>query len=158
MLFHLSIDARNPRRVAEVLVEIFGAGAVTPFPPVAEGSWLAMAGDERNTMIEIYPRGCRLVEAEGDADATSVMEAGGLTATHFAIATPLDEAGVFAIARREGWPAKYRKRGGMFGVVEMWIEGDRMVEVLTAEMQDEYRATMTVGNWQAVLAAGAPAD
>ena len=62
-----------------------------------------------------------------------------------------------AIAAREGWGAKYRKRGGMFGVVEMWIDGRQMIEVLTPEMQVEYRAGMTVAGWKAMLAAGAPA-
>jgi hypothetical protein len=47
-----------------------------------------------------------------------------------------------AIATREGWPAKYRKRGGLFGVVELWIEGRQMIEVLTPEMQSEYLSAM----------------
>jgi hypothetical protein len=160
MLFHLSIDAADPQRVATVLAEIFGqGGVVTPFPPVAEGSWLAMAGDDRNTMVEVYPRGTVLCEAEGGADAFGVTDDRGPrpSANHFAMATRLSEDAILAIARREGWPAKYCKRGDMFGVIEMWIEGDRMVEVLTEEMQREYLAAMTVGNWQSVLAAGAPA-
>jgi hypothetical protein len=64
------------------------------------------------------------------------------SATHGAIATPLDEVEVLAIAGREGWPAKYRKRGGMFGVIELWIEGHQMMEVLTPEMQSEYLGAM----------------
>ena len=63
-------------------------------------------------------------------------------ATHFAMATPLTQEQVLAIAAREGWPAKYRKRGGMFGVVEMWIEGRQMMEVLSPQMQAEYLAAM----------------
>ena len=55
-----------------------------------------------------------------------------------AIGTELTADQIFAIARREGWPAKYRKRGGAFGVIELWVEGWRMVEVLTPEMQQEY--------------------
>jgi hypothetical protein len=57
-----------------------------------------------------------------------------------------------AIAAREGWPAKYRKRGSMFGVVELWVEGSQMMEVLTPEMQAEYRSTLTIENWKAMLA------
>ena len=158
MLFHLSIDARNPQRVAEVLAEIFGSGVATPFPPVAVGSWVAMAGDERNTLVEVYPRGSVLVEGEGDSGVTAIESAGGLSATHFAMATPLSEAAVFEIAKREGWPAKYRRRGGVFGVIEMWIEGDRMVEVLTPEMQQEYLAALTVDNWRGFLEQRAPAE
>jgi hypothetical protein len=154
MLFHLSIDARDPRRVATVLAELFGAGGIaTPFPPVTPGSWIALAGDDRNTAVEVYPRGTALIEAEGDADATGIAGEGGRTSTHFAMATRLSEQDVRAIATREGWPAKYRKRGGAFGVIELWIEGDRMVEVLTEEMQHEYLTAMTMANWSGVLKA-----
>jgi hypothetical protein len=141
MLFHLSIDADNPKHVAEVFAEIWNGRAV-PFPPVAAGSWMALAGDERNNLIEVYPRGTELVEVPGDADATGVD--GDVprphSPTHMAIGTKLTMDQIFAIARREGWPAKYRKRGGAFGVIEFWIEGWRMVEVLTPEMQQEYLA------------------
>lgn len=161
MLFHLSIDAREPRHVAEVLAELFGGGTVTPFPPVSDGSWLAMAGDERNTMVEVYRRGVVLAEAPGDADAVGVFdEAVGRNAafsTHFAMATRLSQDDVLAIAAREGWPAKYRSRAGLFGVIEMWVEGERMIEVLTEEMQAEYLASMKVGQWTAFLAEHAPA-
>jgi hypothetical protein len=56
------------------------------------------------------------------------------------MATAMDQAAVRAIAEREGWPVKYRSRGGMFGVMELWVEGTRMIEVLTPEMQGEYLA------------------
>lgn len=161
MLFHLSIDAADPRHVAEVLVELFGTnGAVTPFPPVAEGSWLAMAGDDRNTMVEVYPRGTQLFEAEGEADAfgTIVPQDGpNRGSTHFAMASVLEQDAILTIARREGWPAKYCNRGGMFGVIELWIEGDRMVEVLTPQMQAEYLDTMRIEKWQGFLADAMPA-
>ena len=149
MLFHLSIDAGNPRHVADVLAELFGGGFVTPFPPVTEGCFLAMAGDERGTGVEVYPRGTMLTEVDGDFDAVGVHDeravAIGGFSTHFAMATRLTQAEVGAIAAREGWPAKYRKRGGLFGVIELWVEGERMIEVLTAEMQAEYLATMQRG-------------
>jgi hypothetical protein len=125
---------------------------------VSEGSWLAMAGDERNTMVEVYPRGTELRAAPGGEDAIGVTVDTGPrpSATHFAMASPLAQDEILAIAAREGWPAKYCSRGGMFGVIELWIEGDRMVEVLTAGMQQEYLAAMRIENWQAVLAAGVP--
>lgn len=160
MLFHLSIDAARPQHVAQVLVELFGTGAATPFPPVADGSWLACAGDDRNTMIEVYPRGTELIAADGDADALGVGTLDAAPrgyATHFAMATRLTREQVFAVAEREGWPAKYCRRGGLFGVIEMFIEGNRMVEVLTDEMQREYLESMRVDKWQAFLAEHAPA-
>ena len=159
MIFHVSIDADQPRHVAEVLAEIWG-GQATPFPPVVAGSWVAMAGDERNTTIEVYPRGTELMPAEGDADSYGIIGAPDRhSATHIAIATRLDREAVYAIAQREGWPVKYRKRGGAFGVIEFWIEGSRMIEILTPEMQNEYLGAMTVENWNGLLTSiggGAP--
>lgn len=153
MIFHVSIDARDPRNVATVLAELMG-GEATPFPPVAEGSWVAHAGDDRNTLVEVYPRGTKLIEADGDADVVGVSGEGGHCATHFAMATWLGAVEIFLVAAREGWPAKYRKRGGAFGVIELWLEGDRMVEVLTAEMQAEYLDAMNITAWKAMLAHG----
>jgi hypothetical protein len=140
MLFHVSIDANDPKHVAEVFAEIWKGRAI-PFPPVAVGSWMALAGDERNNLIEVYPRATELVEVPGDADARGVGgEARPASATHMAIGTQLTSDEIFAIANREGWSAKYRKRGGAFGVIELWIENWRMVEVLTPDMQQEYLA------------------
>ena len=68
MLFHLSIDADDPRHVAHVLAEYWG-GVAMPFPPVIEGSWVAFAGDDRGTIVEVYPRGTEVHESAGDADA-----------------------------------------------------------------------------------------
>jgi hypothetical protein len=138
MLFHLSIDADDPKHVAEVFAEIWNGKAI-PFPSVSVGSWMALAGDERNTGIEVYPRGTELIETPGDFDGKGVPGAPQRgSATHMALATKRSQDEIFAICAREGWSAKYRKRGGFFGVIEIWVEGWRMIEVLTPEMQREY--------------------
>jgi hypothetical protein len=152
MLFHMSIAAQAPRHVAEVFAELWG-GEAFAFPRVAQGSWIALAGDERGTAIEVYPADVVLRESEGDADARGEYTGNrGYTATHAAIATDLTSEAVFAIARREGWPAKYRKRGGLFGVIELWIEGRQMIEVLTPQMQAEYLATANLDSWKRMTA------
>lgn len=151
MLFHLSIEADDPRRVAEFIAELWG-GAAMEFP-VLPGSWVALAGDASGTLIEVYPRGTELHEVPGDHDATGVRVAPRRhTATHFAMATQLEEVDVLAVADRYGWPAKYRKRGDLFGVVEIFVEGCQMVEVLTREMQHEYASAVTIENWAKMLA------
>ena len=142
MLFHMSIAADDPTHVAEVIAELW-QGQARRFPPVSDNGWIALAGDARGTAIEVYPQGTVLRESDGDVDAHG--EATGsdrFTPTHGAIATELEQERVLAIAEREGWPAKYRKRGGMFGVIELWIEGRQMMEVLTPEMQAEYLSAM----------------
>jgi hypothetical protein len=153
MLFHVSIEADRPAHVAEVIAEFWG-GKALPFPPVAVGSWVAFAGDDRGTLIEVYPRGTELHEAEGAADAVGrAGDARWHNATHMAIATKRPASEILAIAEREGWPAKICDRGGKFHVIELWIEGVQMVELLTPEMQREYLDCVTIENWERMLAA-----
>lgn len=150
MIFHASIDADEPRRVADFLARLWN-GQVLPFPAVIDGSWIVLAGDDHGSAIEVYPRGTELVPADGDADAYGVKRIPALgTATHLAVATPLSAAEVMLLAVSERWIAKYRKRGGMFGVIEIWVENRLMVEALTDEMQAEY-----IGSLAAALTAEA---
>lgn len=157
MIHHISFAAENPERAARAVAELWG-GEAFPFPPVATGSWVAISGDERGTTMEFYPAGLELHPAEGDADSEAVPCAAParFTASHAAVATSLDAEAVHAIARRHGWLTKYRKRGGIFGVIEFWIENSFLLEVMTPEMQREYTGFMSPAAWRALLAAGAP--
>lgn len=151
MIFHVSIEADEPRRVAFALAEIWG-GAALPFPAVAEGSWAALADDQHGSMIEIYPRGTILREGEDAEGAFGERgEPRRFGPTHIAMGSPLDADAIAAIARREGWTAKYCRRVDRFGLIELWVEGCLMVEVLTPEMQQEYLETVTVANWRRIL-------
>lgn len=90
MLFHMSISAEDPQHVAQVIAELW-KGEARRFPPVSDNGWIALAGDERGTAIEVYPQGTVLRETDGDADARG--EPSGtdrFSATHAAIATELD--------------------------------------------------------------------
>lgn len=156
MLFHLSIEADDPQHVATVLAEIW-EGEALPFPPVGVGSWMTFSGADDGTMVEIYPRGVCLVEGETDAVGLLGDRPRG-SATHFAMSTNLSVERVHAIARREGWTAKTCRRGGKFGVIEIWIDGCQMIEVLTPEMQRQYLDCVTIEGWKAMLAAGAEAQ
>lgn len=150
MLFHLSIDAENPRLVAQILARLMG-GKATPFPAVTDGSWVAHGGDDRNTLIEVYPRGTLLVEGPGGAvglPGPSMRR----SATHFALATSLTEDEVHAIARWEEWPVETHSRGqGAFHVIELWLEGTRLAEILTPEMQQEYLESVALDRWESML-------
>lgn len=157
MIFHLSADAEDPKRAAELVAELW-AGRAYPFPPVGSSSWVAMAGDSRNTTFEFYRRGTELRPGEGEDEGHAIETEGrGFGPSHAAIATSLGVEDVKAVAQRYGAPAKLCIRGGLFGVVEVWIEGRFLIEVLTPEMQAQYLEQVTPANWERMLAAGGPA-
>jgi hypothetical protein len=150
MLFHISIAAERPKQAARLVAELWG-GRAFPFPPVADGSWIAMAGDERGSAIEVYPLGAELHEGEGEA---MVRAQAGRPArngpVHVAIATGLDVDSVKTIATRFGAPAKVCARGP-FHVIEVWVEGCFMIEVLTPQMQAEYLASFQFDGYERFL-------
>jgi hypothetical protein len=151
MLFHVSVEADDPRKVAEALAQIWG-GEAFPFPPVGVGSWVAIAGDEYGSMIEVYARGTELHEGSGGEGAFGVTTAQRRnSATHFAMGTPLSAEQVMTIAARNGWSAKYCRRADRFGLIEVWIDGCLMIEVLTKAMQREYLDTITIEGWRRML-------
>ncbi len=149
MLFHASIGARDPAHVAAVVAEIW-QGAAYPFPPFPD-SYIALAGDERGSAIEIYPLGQVLVPGEDEARARLAATETRNTETHLAIGTPLGEEELHWIAQREGWLSRTCDRGGKFHVVEIWVENRLMIEALTPEMQKEYRDFATPERWEALL-------
>lgn len=157
MLFHASIPANNPENVARVIAELWG-GFHAPFPSFPD-SWMAIAGDERGSIIETYPS--NRVICPGD-DRASFIPGSSATAQysafHIAIASKLTPDEVFAIGEREGWRAVRCTRGqNFFDVIELWIEDVLMIEVLTQEMQKQYLAFATPENFRAFAAAAAAA-
>jgi hypothetical protein len=149
MLFHASISAHEPERVARALARIW-QGEAHPFPP-AEGAWIALAGDDRGTAIEVYRFGTEMRPGEIEVKFGETGAASEHTANHQAIGTSLDEARIVAIAEQEGWKA-LRCNRGPFEVIEVWLENRILVEVLTPEMQRQYLAFLTPANWKAFLA------
>lgn len=151
MLFHISMAASRPQHVARLIAELWG-GRAYPFPAVAEGSWIAMAGDKRGSAVEVYPIGTELYEGEGGAGARSrTGRPSPAGPVHAAIATELGMGDVKGIARRFGAPAKICSRGP-FRVIEIWVEGCFLIEVLTPEMQAEYQASFTFAGYERYLA------
>lgn len=153
MIFHTSIAADNPEAAAKFFAKLWN-GRAYPFPPFADGSWIAMAGDERNSAIEVYPRGSQM--HWGDRDSIEVQNVAGApvreAANHSAIASPLSAEEVLACAADAGIPARVCNRGP-FRVIEVWIDGCTMFEVLPPDMQAEYIASMTFEGWEAYLEA-----
>ena len=142
MLHHISVAAENPRRVAEVLAELWG-GYAMPFPPFP-GAYIAVPGDQHGTAIEVLPLGAELVPGGEKREAQASQNAGAspYTATHAALSVAIGEERIEEIAAREGWRAEKFDRGP-FHVVEFWIENRLLVELLTPAMAAEYLAAMT---------------
>lgn len=163
MLFHISMPAKEPERVARVVAELWG-GEAFPFIPLAKnGSWVAFAGDDRGSSIEFYPRGARIVPSEEDyptgftisVDEAAAADEGafaGRIATHAAVYSPLPQDQIMALANRQGWLTRFAQRGN-FHVVEFWLENAVMLEVLPEELTKEYLATQTLENWRKGTAA-----
>jgi len=153
MIHHLSIAARDPKRVAGVLAEIMG-GTCVPFPP-NPGSFFALQLDEHGSGVEVYPAGTEL-QPGGDNGGTFVkQEARDFGPTHFALSVATDAQSVEAIARREGWHC-FNCNRGPFHVIEVWVENESMVEVLPPEYAAEYLAFTNPAKVAAAMAA-APA-
>lgn len=151
MMFHASIAAKDPEHVAKVVAELWGGEAI-PFLPTRNGSWMAIASDDRNTALEVYPHKMvlnyeepQVVVPDPDPSKTDFV------ATHVAIGTKLTADEVFAIGAREGWFTQRLRRAMGFDVVELWVENSVMLEVLTDEMQAEYLEATTTPRWMAAL-------
>lgn len=141
MIHHLSIPAQNPRHVAQTLVDLFG-GTLTKFEPYNK-SYIAWAGDEHGTAIEVFPAGTEMFPDAGPGQARfrHNPSASGFIATHAAISVNRSREEILALADRESWRAVELSRGG-FSVIEFWIENRVMLELLTEEMTRDYlRAT-----------------
>ena len=54
MIHHVSIPAKDPKHVADVLAELMH-GRAYPFPGSIANSFMAVSGDAHGTMIEVYP-------------------------------------------------------------------------------------------------------
>lgn len=143
MIHHVSIPARDPRHVAEVLAELMG-GQCHPFGPL-EGAWMAASDGERGAMIEVYPDRATLDIPDRDDQVVfgrnpSPPETWPF---HVFLSVPLERGQVERIGAREGWRAKTFGRGmkghePFFHVIEFWLENRLMIEVAPPAMVQEY--------------------
>ena len=144
MIHHVSIPARDPQHVAEVLAELMN-GRCHPFGPL-EGAYMAASGDEQGTMIEVYPDRATL-----DIPANDDQVVFGDNATppktwpfHVLLSVPREREEIERIGAREGWRAKTFGRGmqgekPFFHVIEFWLENRLMIEVVSPPMAQEYK-------------------
>jgi hypothetical protein len=141
MIHHVSIPARDPKHVAEVLAEVMG-GRCVPFGPL-EGAFMALGAD--GGMIEVYPDKATLdIPANDDQVVFGKNQAPPQTwPFHIFLSVPLDREAVECIGTREGWRTKTFGRGmkghkPFFHVIEFWLENRLMIEVAPPDMTEEY--------------------
>jgi hypothetical protein len=149
MIFHFSIAADDPKRTATMIAELW-RGEALPFPMLGKGSWVAHAGDDRRSSVEVYPRDMALYRGErfGDLRPEALSRHGPF---HAAVATPLSIEQVEEIGRGYGCETRVCQRGPWFRVIEFWIDDCLMLEMLTPEMQQEYQQNLTLENWHSAL-------
>ncbi len=151
MINHISIAANEPERVANFIAEVWD-GFVYPFPP-APDSYFVLANDGRGSALEITPAGTVLVPGEGlpdENDLNAVTEnheaqfvrsefVPRYVATHINLNTKKSIDEIREMAKREGWRVLVCNRaGGLFQLIEVWIENTFMLEVMTPEQTARY--------------------
>ena len=145
MIHHISIPAQNPLKVAQVIAELFKSEYCAPFPS-HPGSYMAFAGDEYGTLVEVYPLGTEMIPGK-DSEAIQYRENqfSRYTATHAAISIPLEQSQIESIAEREQWRCVRCSRG-YFDVIEFWLENTVLLELATPELAQQYTAVLTPEN------------
>lgn len=145
MIHHISLPAKNPQHVAEVLAELF-EGYCAPFPS-HPGSYVAFAADEHGTVIEVYPFGTEMTPGEGEQSIQFRHQnnANQFIASHAAISVALNQSEIESIAEREQWRCVRCSRG-YFDVIELWLENSVLVELTTPELTQQYLAVLSPEN------------
>jgi hypothetical protein len=149
MIIHASIPADDPARVARVIAELW-RGESFPF---FAGTFIAVAGDDRGSQIEVAPRGNEIVPAENMMAFQVNKSPSAHTEVHLNVQTPLSVDEALAIAKREGWTARVCDRGGSFKVIEFWLENKFMLELMTEAETKRYKSIMAPGKLRAIMAA-----
>ncbi|NJR32074.1 MAG: hypothetical protein HC778_03395 [Chamaesiphon sp. CSU_1_12] len=142
MIHHISINARDPLRVASVLAEIQN-GKVYKF--LVPDSYLTMPFDNYGTHIVVFKQGDVWVPGV-DREAAKVNQTAppDFMSVHFAISVPLDPQQIEQIGKREGWRVLIRNRGENvpFSAVEFWVENRILFEFFSPEFTPEYLEVM----------------
>jgi hypothetical protein len=156
MIAHVSIPAKDPKATALLVAKLID-GETFSFPPVP-GAWIAVARDGSGVSVEVYPETMAHHPGKGAADASlptrgpvmmpwedQIYAEGSQvrpSAFHIALTTKLGAAEVVALARSAGLRAVECDRAGVFGLIEVWIDGSFLIEVLPEAEAKRYRAFM----------------
>lgn len=148
MILHASVVADDPKQTAEILAALFG-GRALPVGP-GDGTWSAVGPDPIGNLISVLARGSEF-HRNGAHVETRTGDRVRHSAYHLLIETSLPESEVFALAAERSCHA-LRARHGAFDVIEFWIDDCLLIEVVTPELGQEYRATIQSPELRARLA------
>lgn len=153
-ILHASIPADQPAVVAATLARLLG-GSAMPFPPAGPEAWIAW-GDDGHTEIEIVPRGDQLERGPHEAAWRGAPMVSRRSEVHLAIAVPLLTSAILQIAAEAAWPARICNRGGLFDLVELWVEDAFLIELFDPVQAAHFAQIMSAQQWAALLSAGPP--
>lgn len=154
-IMHASIPADDPKRTADVLARLVG-GEAMPFPPGGSTSWMVWSADGA-TELEIVPRGHLMRRMDEQGDWQQAECAQRHSECHLALSVPRPAEEVIAIAQDAGWPARLCSRGGgYFDLVEVWVDGCFMLELLDPAQSAHYERVVTPAHWKQFLAQAEP--
>jgi hypothetical protein len=156
VIARVSVPSRDPRPTALFFAALID-GLAYEFP-VVPGAWIAVARDRFGLAVEVYPDTMAHHPGWGEPDPAvrpdsprtmpweDQIHADGQqvrpSAFHVALSTGLAADDVVRLARQHGWRALKCERGGVFGVVEVWLDETLLVEVPTEVEVRRYRQFM----------------
>jgi hypothetical protein len=150
MIYHASIPADEPERVARVIAELW-RGEYFPF--VFLGTFIVFAGDDRGTHIEVCPRGQEGIPGKEQSEIQTNPSPSPYSAVHLNVATPLRFDEIRTIADREGWIVRLSPRGPGSKLIELWLENKLLLELMTSADVEQYRRSTTIEGYRATMAA-----
>jgi hypothetical protein len=147
MIHHVSIPARDPRHVAEVLAELM-QGRIYPFPPFwCRDAYQVVSGDPHGSMLEVYPDSYWLEPIDS---IFKKIEPVPFHPFHMLVSVPAESADIERIAAREGWKNDFVAAGTpgakpAFHCYRLWIENRVLFEFVPQSMIHEYESYMQFG-------------
>lgn len=150
MIHHISFSVNKPQHAAATLA-LFWKTKALPFP-MYEDSFVVFFGERTGSCIELYPAGTRLEPSSPELPGIKSDGTQNGGSFHAAISVPLETEEIMQICQDAGWFCQTGPRGGLFSVVEVWVENHTLLELLTPEMTADYQANISMARWQELLA------
>jgi hypothetical protein len=140
MIFHLSINALDPAKVAAALAELLGADDIAaPTPPFPPGARMVCRFDDRGSMVEVAPAGLAFVPGPDGEVRFAPYDTAERSSFHGLFMAAVPEQRIHEIAAAAGWTSALTD-AGPFKVINVWLEGRQLIELTTPELVGDYLA------------------